>query len=67
MRFLQAFLSPGWELGLSGWREARGEGGDIRAVFQAIRRVSARKGHLGSGQELCSLEEDHVVNKSSHL
>lgn len=66
MEVSQAFQS--W-LGarVEGWRETRGEGGDIKAVFQAIRWVRAKTGHLGSGQELCSLEEDHVVNKSSNL
>ena len=29
--------------------------------------VSLLAGHLGSEQELCSLEEGHVVNKSGNL
>jgi len=53
VRFLQAFLSPGWELGLSGWREARGEGGDIRASGHQMGKCK-KHDTLGQGKSFAA-------------
>lgn len=72
VRYLEAFLEPGWELGLSGWQEARGQAGDIGTVsgYQMVKCKKQEHGVflLGGLDQAKSFAKPgrgaHVVSKS---
>lgn len=60
---------------MSGWQEARGQAGDVRAVsgYQMVKckkqdTVSFLAGQLDQGKSFANpRREDHIVSKSSDL